>query len=320
MRGAGDVPSEGPRHLLLFGPTGAGKSDLAMRLAERFGLEIVGVDAFHVYRGLDIGTAKPTAKDRARVRHHLIDVVAPTEPFTAGSYLSHAEVVAADLARRDQGAVWVGGTGLYFRVLRQGLAPAPPTDPAVRAELESRSVDDLRAEIERVDPAWAATADLNNPVRLVRALAVWRQTGCPLSRWQQMGRSGPLAAYPLVALVPSRDLLRRRVEERFEAMRAAGWEEEVRHLLTLPGWKSSGASRAIGYRAVAAVIRGQMDWERCRAQVVAETMAYAKRQLTWLRREDNFRIIEAHGSDVDESSLAQRFGIGRNSGRGDWLS
>lgn len=293
-----------PAHVFLVGPTGAGKSALALRLAEQLGLEIAAVDAFQVYRGMDIGTAKPSAAERTRIRHHLMDLVEPWESFTAGRYLELGAALVAALQTRGQSSIWVGGTGLYVRVMRSGLAAAPPTDSRLRAELEKLPLAQLQAEVKQADPAWAARADLQNPVRVIRALAVWRQTGRPLSVWQQEGGVGPLSQAPILALVPKREQLRRRVEERFEAMWSSGWPDEVAGLLQIPGWITSGSARAIGYRAVAAVVQGKMTRADCRHQVVTETMAYAKRQLTWLRRERNLLTIETDGSKLDEQSLA----------------
>ncbi|MFQ3671481.1 MAG: tRNA (adenosine(37)-N6)-dimethylallyltransferase MiaA [Verrucomicrobiia bacterium] len=293
-----------PVHVFLFGPTGAGKSALALRLAQRLNLEIVGTDAFHIFRRLDIGTAKPTPSDRARIPHHLIDLIDPCQSFTAGAYLRAAQNVLHDLHTRQQSSIWVGGTGLYLRVLRQGLAPAPPTDPNLRRQLEARPLAELRTEILRADPLWAASADLHNPARIIRALAVFQQTGRPLSAWHADGQQGLLPQAPVLALVPPRDLLRHRIALRFEAMWNAGWPDEVRALLNLPEWETSPSSRALGYRTVAAYLRGKLSQNECRQLIIHQTIAYARRQLTWLRREDNVHFIESDGSDLDEHMLA----------------
>jgi tRNA dimethylallyltransferase len=282
------------RSLCIAGPTAAGKSAVALEWALANGAVVASFDAFQIYKGLDIGTGKAPAADRARVEHALLDLVDPCEPFSVADYLEAARSWAGS---RTGPMVWVGGTGLYFRALREGLSPAPATDPQVLAVLEREPFDDLVREIRAVDPEWSAMADLKNPRRVLRALAVFRQTGRPISEWQKVpGR--PVLADPLaVVLEPDPAAHREAVIRRVEAMWTAGWPEEVARLLALPGWESSQSARALGYAEVAACLRGQCSPEECRHRIVTSTLRYAKRQLTWFRAEHNVHFIKITNPD-----------------------
>jgi len=267
---------------------------LAMEVARKTGAEICSVDAFQIYRGLDIGTAKPSAMARNEIRHHLLDLVEPEHPFTAADYLKSAGVVLEDLRDRAQGAIWVGGTGLYHKVLTHGLAKAPGTDGKVLAELEARSTDELVEEIRRVDPEWSGQADLQNRRRLIRALAVWRQTARKMSSWQREETvAGPLAGAPTFALVPDLDALAAVIRTRVAGMIQDGWVEEARKLREREGWRGCPGGRAIGYREIEQVVAGRLSREEAGDKIVAATRAYAKRQLTWLKRVPNLVTIEA---------------------------
>ncbi|MDX6767868.1 MAG: tRNA (adenosine(37)-N6)-dimethylallyltransferase MiaA [Candidatus Methylacidiphilales bacterium] len=277
------------RHWFILGPTASGKSAVARELARQTGGVVANLDAFQVYGGLDIGTAKPTLGERADVPHTLFDLAGPCDDYSVAEHLRHA---AEFLSREKRPVIWVGGTGLYYRALTRGLAEAPATEPGVRAELDSLDLETLREEILRVDPVWAAGADLSNPRRIVRALAVFRQTGRPLSAWQ---------ADPVRALVPegraclllrSAESLHERIAARVRAMWEAGWPDEVRRLLEIPGWEGSSSSHALGYAEVAAWCRNGGDSKDVRDQIVTRTRQYARRQLTWLRRENNLECIE----------------------------
>lgn len=293
------------KHLLLCGPTASGKSTLALALAEKLSWDICCLDAFQVYRGLDIGTAKPTLEDQSRVRHHLLDLVDPTDSFSVGDYLKHAASVIAEAQKDDRGLIWVGGTGLYLRALRQGLVNAPPTDPIIRAELETLNLPQLQAEIQTVDPAWAASADLQNPVRIIRALAVWRQTGRQLSAWHQDATVPLLPDSPAIALIPQRVNLQQKIRSRFNAMWQADWKQEVARLLTIPEWETSPSARAIGYTTVCQHLRGHISEAECREIVTKETLAYAKRQLTWIRGEHKLNKILVEDEFSTSALLSQ---------------
>lgn len=280
--------------IFLLGPTASGKSQLAMEVARKTGAEICSVDAFQIYRGLNIGTAKPPAVARKEVRHHLLDLVEPEQPFTAADYHKSAEDVLQDLRKRKKPAVWVGGTGLYHKVLTEGLAKAPGTDLKVAAELEKMPTAELVEEIRRVDPEWSGQADLQNRRRLIRALAVWRQTSRKMSTWQrEETHPGPLAGTPTFAVVPDLDALATVIRTRVAGMIQDGWVEEVRQLKDRQGWRGCPGGRAIGYREIEMVVAGRLSREEAGDKIVAATRAYAKRQLTWLKRVPNLMIIEA---------------------------
>ena len=267
---------------------------MAMEVARKTGAEICSVDAFQIYRGLDIGTAKASPVARKEIRHHLLDLVEPEQPFTAADYLGSAGAVLADLQKRGQAAVWVGGTGLYHKVLAEGLAKAPGTDARVATELEARSTAELVKEIRRVDPEWSGQADLQNRRRLIRALAVWRQTARKMSSWQrEETAAGPLAGMSTFALVPDLDALAAVIRTRVAGMIQDGWVEEVRQLREREEWRGCPGGRAIGYREIELVVAGRLSREEAADKIVAATRAYAKRQLTWLKRVPNLDSIEA---------------------------
>jgi tRNA dimethylallyltransferase len=276
-----------------------------MAVARKTGAEICSVDAFQIYRGLEIGTAKPSAMARKEIRHHLLDLVEPEEPFSAADYLRVAGGVIGDLKKRKQSAVWVGGTGLYHKVLTEGLAQAPGTDMKVAAELESRSTAELVEEIRRVDPEWSGRADLQNRRRLIRALAVWRQTARKMSSWQQEETvAGPLAGTRTFALVPDLDALAAVIRARVAGMIQDGWVEEVRKLREREGWRGCPGGRAIGYREIEMVVAGRLSREEAGDKIMAATRAYAKRQLTWLKRVPNLEVIEAnHGQPLPATGV-----------------
>ncbi len=275
------------KHLAIVGPTGSGKSALALHLARRHGAEIVSMDAFQIYRGMDIGTAKPTRQELAEVPHHLIDLVEPVESFSVADYLQHAGAVIHDLIRRNKPAIWVGGTGFYFRALRQGLSAAPQTEPDILEELEKKSTEELVAEIQKVDPKWAEKADLQNRRRLTRALAVWRQTGRPFSAWQQEALQPLLPQLQAICLMPQMDSLRQMLRQRIERMWQEGWPDEVQKLQKIQGWENSQSASALGYSEVSAILKGEMDQKDGLEQVALKTGQFAKRQLTWFRSERN---------------------------------
>ena len=291
--------------IFLLGPTASGKSRWAMEVARKSGAEICSVDAFQIYRGLDIGTAKPSGMAQKEIPHHLLDLVEPEQGFTAADYLRSARNVLEALLKRKKKAVWVGGTGLYHKVLTEGLAKAPGTDLQVAAELEALSTAEMGEEIQRVDPEWAEKADLQNRRRLVRALAVWRQTGRKMSSWQREETvPGPLAGVKTFALVPDLDALAAVIRTRVAGMIQDGWAEEVKRLRERPGWRGCPGSRAIGYREIELWVAGKMGKDEAGDKIVAATRAYAKRQLTWLKRIPNLIPIEAQpGSGLPSAGV-----------------
>jgi tRNA dimethylallyltransferase len=263
---------------------------MALALGEELGLEIVAADAMQVYRGMDIGTAKPTAEDRARVPHHLIDVVTPAEAFSVADYVRLAEAAIADVLARGRLPLVQGGTGFYIRALAGGLPTAPPVDPEAQAPLwkavEEGGLDRMVAELERLSPTDAARAQ-RNPRRVIRALEVLRRTGRPPSAFP---RTTPAYRYDKVALLPTMDTLRPRIRRRTEAMFAAGLVDEVRALMAAYPQQGT-ALQAIGYKEVATHLAGRSTLEEARLAVTIATLQYARRQRTWFRKEPEARRI-----------------------------
>jgi tRNA dimethylallyltransferase len=298
-----------PAVVAIVGPTAVGKSALAMALAERLGAEIVSGDALQVYRGFDIGTAKPSVAERARVTHHLVDVLEPTQRFSAGRFATLARATIAEISRRGRSAIVVGGSGLYLRALLEGIAPLPVADPALRAELDRRveaeGLPALRSELERRDRATAARLGAADRQRILRALEVVLSTGRPLSTWIADRPFGlePLAARRVGLTLP-RTLLYDRIEARVRRMIEAGWLEEVRRLLSRGIPREAPAFQAIGYAQWVRHLAGELDFEDAFRRIVVDTRRYAKRQETWFRREAD---VEWHDAR-DAVELAERLG------------
>jgi len=278
-----------PTAYALLGPTASGKSRLAFELAARHPLEIVSVDSAQVYRGMDIGTAKPSPAERARVPHHLIDVVDPTESYSAGRFRADAIRAVEGILARRRIPLLVGGTMLYYRALAQGIDALPAAQPALRAEIEARAArlgwPALHAELARIDPASAARLSPNDAQRIQRALEVWKVSGKPLSALQH----GTARALPFrlrsYALIPEdRAELHRRIAERFDQMLRGGLVEELTALRArYPLHAGLPSMRCVGYRQVWAYLEGAYDKDQLRDKAVAATRQLAKRQLTWLR-------------------------------------
>ena len=305
----------------IVGATASGKSALALALAERIGGEIISVDSMQVYRGLDLGTAKPTAEEQARVRHHLIDVAELTESFDAARFIGLAQAAETDIRARGKVPIYCGGTGLYLKALREGLGEAPPSDPVVRAELETLPLEVLLKELEAKDPATFAVIDRRNPRRVVRALEVIRVTGKPFSEQRAEWRSGTntrldssidpdreggrLKAYPtLLGLRRDAADLHRRIHVRVDAMFAGGLVEETRQLLRRGLEQNRTAMQAIGYRQVVEHLRGERDLKETVELVKTKTRQFAKRQMTWFRNQLPVRWIDA-GPKTDPAKLVE---------------
>jgi tRNA dimethylallyltransferase len=273
--------------VFLAGPTAVGKSAVALALAERLGGEIISVDSMQVYRGLDIGTAKPSPAERACVPHHLLDVVELNEGFDAAKFVRLAQVSVKDIQTRGRVPIFCGGTGLYFKAWFEGLGEAPPADASVRAELEGTPLADLLAELERRDPETFARIDRQNPRRVVRALEVIRVTGRPFSAqraaWTADRR--PQTADRVFCLTREPVDLRARIEARVDAMFAAGLVEETRRLLTAGLERNPTAMQAIGYRQVVEHLRGERGLAETVTLVKTKTWQFARRQGTWFRRQ-----------------------------------
>jgi tRNA dimethylallyltransferase len=275
-----------PRIWLIAGPTASGKSALALALAERLGAEIVGADSMQVYRDLRILTARPSVEEEARVPHHLVGSVDAAEPWSTGKWLRAARAALADIAARDKPAVVVGGTGLYFRALTQGLADVPDIPAEVRAAAE-RLFDETGEDAVRSRLGGSATAiSPGDRQRLVRALEVLEATGKPLAHWQsrQAGALDP-ESWRAAILEPERAELYRRCDVRLQAMLDAGALDEVRALLARNLSPTLSAMKAVGVREFAAHLRGELPLADALTHAQTETRHYAKRQLTWLRNQ-----------------------------------
>ncbi len=276
--------------VFLLGPTASGKTAVALALAERFPLEIVSVDSAQVYRGMDIGTAKPDAAERERVRHHLVDIVDPTDAYSAGRFRADALRIAREIQGRGRLALFAGGTMLYFRALTRGLAHLPPAQPAIRAQIEEEARrlgwPALHAELAGFDPATAARLEPTDAQRIQRALEVYRHSGKALSAHHaEAGEQAPDFDALAIALEPSdRGVLHERIAQRFRGMLARGLVgelEELRARYVLDA--SLPAMRAVGYRQAWDVLEGRAALQTLEARGTAATRQLAKRQLTWLR-------------------------------------
>jgi tRNA dimethylallyltransferase len=281
----------------LAGPTAVGKSAVALMLAERLGGEIISVDSMQVYRGLDLGTAKPSPADRTRVRHHLIDVVEAHAAFDVAQFLRLAQAAADGVTGRGRVPVFCGGTGLYFKALRSGLGTAPAGDPALRAELEALPLGVLLDELAARDPVAFARIDRQNPRRVVRAIEVIRLTGQPFSAqradWSFAPASGhPQRAAPVFGLTRPPDDLRARIAARVDAMFAGGLVAETERLLARGLAQNRTAAQALGYRQVIEHLRGERGLADTIALVKQRTWQFARRQMTWFRRQLEVTWIE----------------------------
>jgi tRNA dimethylallyltransferase len=276
----------GPPLVVIVGPTGAGKTRLSLELAERVGGEVISCDSQQVYIGMDIGTGKVSVADRARVPHHLLDVVRPDEEMTAARFVELADAAIADVAARGRPAIVCGGTGLYVRALLLGLFEGPPADAAVRAEIAGVGREAIRAELERVDPAAAAKIDRHDEKRMIRALEVFRLTGEPMSAHQARHdhKSMPRRyAARLVGLAPERADLYRAIDARVDEMIAAGLPAEVDALRARGYRPPLRSQQAIGYAELHAVADGELDQGRAIELIKRNSRHYARRQLSWYR-------------------------------------
>ena len=271
---------------VLTGATGSGKSAVALELAEELGGEIVAMDSMTLYRGMDIGTAKPTAAERARVPHHLIDVLEPWESGSVAWWLDRAATACADIRARGKRPIFVGGTSLYLKALMHGLFEAPAVDPAIRAKWETEAARvgnvALHEQLAAVDTKAAAKLHPNDVRRVVRALEVFDATGTPLSALQTSWAEAP-AELPCVVLDWPRDELYRQIDERVRTMLDGGWVDEARQLLALPRPLGPEARQALGYGDLFAHLSAGLPWADAVASIQTRTRQFAKRQLTWFR-------------------------------------
>ncbi len=295
--------SERPDAVLLLGPTACGKSALAMALAERVPIEIVSIDSAQVYRGMDIGTAKPGTDDRQRVPHHLLDLRDPGEPYSAADFVRDAASAIAGIDARGRLPLAVGGTMLYARALRGGLSDLPPADAAVRRRIDAQARTlgwpALHAQLAKIDPATAARLPPADSQRIQRALEVFELTGMPLSELQGAAQPPALRLATIALLPEDRAELHRRIEQRFDAMLAAGFIDEVRGLMTRGDLDADlPALRSVGYRQAWRHLRGDTTFTQFRVEAIAATRQLAKRQITWLRSMHDAARIDPFGDSA----------------------
>lgn len=291
--------------LVIAGPTASGKTEAALRIAERLGGEVLSCDSLAVYRGLDIGTAKPTTEERARVPHHLVDVVDPDEPFTAARYVELADRTLADCAaRRVPVVVVAGGTGLYLRALLHGLFESPPPDAALRAQLKDDAArhgwPHLHRRLSEIDPEAAARIHPTDPVRIERALEVYLQTGVTLSQHHAAQRRGPRHAARAYVLDPPGPVLDARIAARTERMLAQGLVEETRRAAVRWG-RHVKPLGALGYKEALQFLDGELRAEALPEAIRVATRRYGKRQRTWFRKEQGALVFpDASALPMDE--------------------
>ncbi len=283
--------------VLLLGPTATGKSALAMRIAEKIPLEIVAVDSAQVYRGMDIGTAKPSAADRAAVPHHLIDLRDPSEPYSAAAFVADAACAIEQIRARGRLPLLVGGTMLYAKALREGLSNLPSADTEIRERIESDASalgwPALHARLAQIDGPTATRVKPNDSQRIQRALEVFEATGVPMSELLSVKNSRPVKVNTIALPPPDRPTLHRRIEQRFDAMLNAGLLDEVRSLHARGDLHAQLPSiRSVGYRQAWAFLESKCTYEEFRASAIAATRQLAKRQMTWLRSMRDARFIE----------------------------
>lgn len=297
-----------PRAVAVVGPTATGKSDVALALAEHFAGEIVNADALQVYRGFDIGTAKPPREEQARVPHHLIDILEPHEAYSAGEFVRRAVPLVESLFERGVQPILVGGSGFYIRALTEGLSPVPAVEEevreAVRARLENDGAQRLWEELKALDPETAARLAPTDRQRVARAVEVAISTGKSLSSWQ---KEPPVQRAPFnvvkLGLTLPRGVLYDRIQARLQRMVASGWIEEVRGLLQSGLAIDLPAFQAIGYRQIARHVLEGWPLEEALEDVARETRRFAKRQETWFKREPDVQWFEASPMESEPKVL-----------------
>lgn len=314
-----------PPAIALMGPTASGKTALALSWAQQHNGEIVSVDSALVYRGLDIGAAKPSADELARVPHHLIDVREPWQPYSAAEFATDARKAIEGIAARGNLPILTGGTGLYFQALLQGLSPMPEADAATRAGIEAEAAEQgwpaMHAQLAAIDPQAAARIHATDPQRIQRALEVYRLSGKPISQWQREGNAAdplPLRVLKLAIAPDDRAVLHQRIENRFDAMLEDGFLDEVRRLRAIPQLRDHArpldlpALRAVGYRQAWEHLDGATSADAFRDQAIFATRQLAKRQLTWLRGHPDLRWFDP-GNGLAPLQTAVSMFLGRPS-------
>lgn len=291
------TPQHSQKLLIICGPTASGKSDLALRLAHELDAEIINADSMQIYRGMDIGTAKPTPEQRRDIPHHLIDVADPDQDFSAADFAAAADYAVKDITERGKRVIVVGGTGLYIRALLKGLVESPSGAGEIRQALQQEARDlgneAMLEKLRLVDPELAGRIHPNNLVRIIRALEVHRLTGVTLSHYQQdHGFSAKRYESLQIGIRVERQELYRRIETRVDRMLEQGLLEEVKHLLASGYGPESKAMRAIGYKEAVAFLSGEYSLEEAAKLIKRDTRRYAKRQLTWFNADPEIIWLE----------------------------
>lgn len=289
------------RLLCLLGPTAVGKTEIAIQLAQHLNAEIISVDSRQIYRQMDIGTAKPTPDEQQAARHHLIDCVDISQTFSVADYQSLADTAIADIQNRGKQVLLVGGAGLYFRAVVDGLFEGPGADAAFREQLEQEAaqhgVNVLHERLRACDPTSAERIHPNNVVRVIRALEVYELTGTPMSehqqQWQHQNQRYPFIAF---CLTMPRALLYSRIEQRVDVMLANGLVAEVESLLAAGYARDSIALRSFGYKELIAYLDGKCTYLEAVAQLKQNTRRFAKRQLTWFRKDTRIQWIDRNST------------------------
>lgn len=303
MQSAGEIRISLENCWFLTGATASGKTEVGVLLAERLGAEILSLDSMAVYRGMDIGTAKPDEEIRRRVPHHLLDLVDPWEEYSLARYLKDAAAAIEQVRRKGKPVLFVGGTPLYLKAVLRGIFGGPPANPELRHRLQDEAARHppgfLHTRLAAVDPQAAAKLHPHDQRRIIRALEVYQATGQPISRLQaQFDRPRPEAMGRVFQLHLPRELLHARIERRTDAMFAQGFVDEVRRLLDHPKGLGPTASRALGYQEVIAFLRGQGSLAETIAQVKLRTRQFTKRQMTWFRHLEEVQAIPVSPEDT----------------------
>ncbi len=300
-------------NLVILGPTASGKSALAMALAQAAGAEILSVDSMQVYRGMDIGTAKPTPQQRRRVGHHLMDCVDPDQSFTVARFAQAADEVIADAERREVPLIFTGGTPLYYKALFEGLFEGPSADPVLRARLASLDNAQLAAQLKQIDPIAAARIHVNDTKRLIRAIEVHELTGRPITSLQSEWGGEPRHRAIWIGLQWDREALNRSINLRVRQMLASGWIDETRTLLQGDRPVSHTAAEATGYRELIEHLQGKMSLDDAAEQIKIATRQLARRQMKWFRRFPNVTWINGQRSFDEMVEISRAHWCGHSS-------
>jgi tRNA dimethylallyltransferase len=295
------MPTFLPRILAIVGPTGSGKSALALSVADRCESELVSADSRQIYQGLDIGTAKPSLAEREKVRHHFVDTLPPSIEFSAGQFGSAARDEIADILRRNRLPILVGGSGLYIRAVLDGLSNTPPKDPEIRASLEkllkNDGLENLMNALKAVDPLTVEKMKEITPRRVIRALEVHRITGTPISQMQaEENEEASFDSYQ-AGLLWERSELYQRIEKRVDAMISSGLVDEVRSLKSKGLGRDLNALNTVGYKEVFDFLDGNIDKEEMIRLIKRNSRRFAKRQMTWFKRDSRIHWIHVSGED-----------------------